>query len=148
MRDGAIVEAEAFGTVGADAAVDDGEGLSTLPNRDHIGLPTGEERLLDAGELLAVLQFVVEREGEAVLNVVLRFAVLDLADLVRIRVAPALIALLGEAADVAQRLGPGVVRIKREPLGKAALEGELQATVVGDSFGREIAGVAQVGELR
>ncbi len=90
--------------------------------------------LLDAGELLPVLQFVVERESEAVLDVVVRFAVLDLTDLVRIGVAPTLVALLGEAADIAQRLGPGVVRIECQTLGKAALEGGLQSAVVGDTF--------------
>jgi hypothetical protein len=87
LRGGPIVVAEAFGIVSAKAAVDDGEGFPTLRNRDYIGLPAGEERLLDASELFAVLQFVVEREGEAVLDVVFGLSVLDLADLVGIRVA-------------------------------------------------------------
>ena len=61
-------------------------------------LPSGEECLLDAGELLAVLQFVVEREGEAVLNVVFRDAVLGRPDVGGKGVAPTLVALLGEAS--------------------------------------------------
>src|SRR5271170_1432176 len=77
LRDSTVAEAVrsaiAFdGIVGTGAAADDREDLSTLPSSDHIRLPSGESKLLNTSELLAELQFVVDREAEAVLEVSVR----------------------------------------------------------------------------
>src|ERR1700751_3587960 len=71
LRDSAIVEAVRPAValnriVGSGAAADDGEGLAALPGSDGVDLPASEESLFDPCELLAVLEFVVQREGEAV----------------------------------------------------------------------------------
>jgi hypothetical protein len=76
LRGCSIVEAVGLaitldGIVDAAARVDDREGLTTLPHSDHVGLPSGERGLLDTGEALSELQFVVQTEREAVLDVVL-----------------------------------------------------------------------------
>ena len=115
---GAIVVAVLF-TIAFDRVIStaagfgDGEWLAALPRRDRVRLPSGESELLDASEGLSKLELIVKRKGEAALNVVLRNAVLDLTDVVRIGIAPTLVAaLLREASDVAQPLAPRVVRIE------------------------------------
>ena len=152
LRDCTVVEAVSFaiafdGIVGTGAAADDREDLSTLPASDHIRLPSGESELLNAGEFLAELQFVVDREAEAVLDVSVRVAVfVGRTKVGGKRIAPTLIALLGEGAGVSECFGPGVVCIERQTLGEATLEGGLEAVVVRDSLGREITDATQVGK--
>src|SRR5580692_2848049 len=94
-----IIEAVLFavaldGIVDATASVNDRERFSTLPGSNRIDLPSGERRLFEAGKVLAILQFIVQRESKAVLDVVLRNAVLDLPNPGWIGVAPALVATL------------------------------------------------------
>src|ERR1700733_2428193 len=151
LRDRTVVEAVSFAItlyriVCTGAAADDREDLSTLPACDQVRLPTGEGHLFEAGELLAVLQLVVELHGEAVLQVSIRRAVFGRADVGGKGITPTLIALLGEGAGIGQSLGPGVVCIKSQPLGEATLEGGLQAVVVRDTFGREITDATQIGK--
>ena len=135
--------------IGTAAGFGDREGLSTLPDQDRICLPSGEGKLFDAGEVLSVLKFVIKREGEAVLDVVFGNAVLNLADVGRIGVAPTLVsALLGEASDIAQPLAPGVVCVECEALGKAALKGGLQCAVVRYALALDVADPGQIGKLR
>src|ERR1700679_1241102 len=90
LRNGTVVVAVRRGGWGRWAAVerivcagttaDNREDLSALPTSDQICLPSGEGRLLEAGKLFSVLQFIVEREGEAILEVRVRFAIFDLTD--------------------------------------------------------------------
>ena len=57
-------------------------------------------------------------------------------------VTPTLVAaLLRETGDVAEPLAPGVVRVERQPFGKAALEGRLQAAVVRNAAAIDVADV-------
>src|ERR1700677_2209996 len=70
LRNRTIAESETVRVVCAATRFDDREGLSALPDGDHIGLPSGEDSLFDAGEFLTVLDFVVERESKTVLDVV------------------------------------------------------------------------------
>src|SRR6202046_2240179 len=149
LRDCAVVETVSlaitlYRIVGTSAAADDREDLSTLPASDHIRLPSGERRLLEASEILAVLEFVVDREGETILQVSVRRAVFCRSDVCGKGVAPTLITLLGEGAGIGQRLGPGVVCIERQTPGEATLEGGLQAVVVRDTPGREITDVTKI----
>jgi hypothetical protein len=86
--------------------------------------------------LLEVLegQFVVDGKSKAAADVVFRVAVLNLANLSRVGIAPSLIAFLREADDIAQRVSPSVVGVKGKAFGETALEGCLQRVVVGDAF--------------
>ena len=118
--------------------------FSTLPAGDQIRLPSGEGRLLEAGETPAELEFVVERQGEAVLQVSIRWAVFGRSDVCGKGVAPTLIALLG--ACICQCLRPGVVCIERQTPGEATLEGHLQAVVVRDTPCSEITDATQIGK--
>jgi len=80
------------------------------------------------------------------LDVVLRNAVLDLTNAGGIGVAPTLAAtLLRETGDVAQPLAPGVIRIERKALCKAALKGGLQGIVIRDALALDITDAGQVG---
>ncbi len=73
-------------------------GMAVFGPRNH----PARANFFDASKALSILEFVVEREREAVLDVVLRDAVLDLTDAGGICIAPTLITtLLGEAGDVA-----------------------------------------------
>jgi hypothetical protein len=105
LRDSTVVEAVSFAiafdwVVRTGTAADDREDLSTLPASDQIRLPSAESKLLNAGKLPAELQFVVERESKAVLDVGVRIAVFGRPNIGRKRVAPPLIALLGEGAGI------------------------------------------------
>src|SRR6202041_2547905 len=70
LRNRTIAESETVRIVCAATRFDDREGLSALPDGDHVAIPSREEGLLDAGELLAILELVVQRECESVLDVV------------------------------------------------------------------------------
>jgi NADH dehydrogenase len=101
----------------------DGEGLATLPRSDGIRLPSGQGKPLDASEILLILQFVIERKSETVLDVVFRNAIFNLPDVGWVGIAPALAAtLLRETGNVAQTFAPCVISIECEALREASLK--------------------------
>ena len=98
-----------YAGIGAWARVNDREWLSGLPDIDSVGLPAFAKEGAPAAQFIRGNQAVSEHHGDAVADVQFVIAVLDGARVDGVSAGEK--ATGGEALDVAERVGPCVVRL-------------------------------------